>query len=72
MLCKLNSPINLSQLFAENEVLKKKLESLSLALQAQEKENKILRLSISQSEGEIVRVKDLNRYETSYYLVIKF
>eukprot|EP00112_Aurelia_sp_Birch-Aquarium-sp1_P000510 Seg1048.15 transcript_id=Seg1048.15/GoldUCD/mRNA.D3Y31 product="Coiled-coil domain-containing protein 14" protein_id=Seg1048.15/GoldUCD/D3Y31 len=50
-----------SSIYSENEVLKKKLESLSLALQAQEKENKILRLSISQSEGEIVRVKDLNR-----------
>ena len=47
--------------FIDKLLLEQKVEALSLNLQAQNKENNILKLSISQSEAEIARVKDLNR-----------
>eukprot|EP00794_Sanderia_malayensis_P017727 gene17727-19499_t len=50
-----------SILMSENSLLTSKLESLSLTLQAQQKENKILKMSISQSEAEVSRCKELNR-----------
>eukprot|EP00795_Rhopilema_esculentum_P013782 gene13782-4711_t len=50
-----------TSVYTENDFARNRLESFSLSLQAKEKETKILKVSLTQSEAEVVRLTELNR-----------